>query len=285
LWLIVKRVNWTAKKHKDQDIKSNWKIHKSRKSLVNTFEDHAMAQAVSCRPLNAGSRARILVSQCGTCGGKSCTNTGSTPSSSFSSFNIILPRLSTLIYHQGDSTAALNTHISPRGWTIGPLGPRFTETCSHPIDVNMNKPVIMHKTLEQKSKADQCYTHCQPVFGWSPSVERSGWNVSLHPWFNFEKFTWWTCLYVLPCFVCFVVPRSVTACSGSLKLRQSKISLPILVCPYMFFLSNRPHFDIMETLLWCEENDCYDAKVVPLYAMQALGVRGVIAPTHSRPRH
>jgi hypothetical protein len=28
-----------------------------------------------------------------------------------------------------------------------------------------------------------------------------------------------------------------------------------------------------------------DSKAVPLYAMEALGGRGDIAPTHSRPRH
>jgi hypothetical protein len=59
---------------------------------------HAMAQAVSCRPLTVEAQ----VSQCGTCGGQSGTGTGLSPSSSVVSCQYL-------------STMALHTETSSSG--------------------------------------------------------------------------------------------------------------------------------------------------------------------------
>jgi hypothetical protein len=69
-------------------------------------QGHAMAQAVSSRPLAA--EALVLASLCWMYGGQSETSTGSSPSSS------VFP-------YQYHSTVALHSHISSGGWTIDPL--------------------------------------------------------------------------------------------------------------------------------------------------------------------
>jgi hypothetical protein len=69
----------------------------SLESEVPVFVGRAMAQVVSRRPLTAEARVRDRVNPCGICGGKSCTGTGFSQSSS------VFPS----IYN---STAALQTH-------------------------------------------------------------------------------------------------------------------------------------------------------------------------------
>jgi hypothetical protein len=81
-----------------------------------TFICHVLSALFAChgsggchRPLTAEARVRARVSPCGSCGGRSDTGTGFSPSSSVS------PHL----FH---STVALQSHIiSSGGWTIGPL--------------------------------------------------------------------------------------------------------------------------------------------------------------------
>jgi len=51
----------------------------------------------------------------------------------------------------------------------------------------------------------------------------------------------------------------------------------------MFTESCRARFDIQSLLLLTSNGK--KVKAVPLHAMEALGGRGGIAPTHSRPRH
>jgi hypothetical protein len=69
---------------------------------------HAVAQAVSCRPLTVETRVCTWVGPCGICGGHSGTVTG------FSSNCSVLP----CQYH---SNIDLHTHVSPGGWTVGLL--------------------------------------------------------------------------------------------------------------------------------------------------------------------
>jgi hypothetical protein len=67
-----------------------------------------MAQAVGRQPLTAEARVRARFSPCEICSGQSSTGTGFCPSS------LVFPCLY-------NSTMALHKHISPGGWTIGPL--------------------------------------------------------------------------------------------------------------------------------------------------------------------
>jgi hypothetical protein len=69
-----------------------------------------MAEVVNCQPVSAEARVCPWLSVCGVCGGLSGTGTGFSLSSSVSPCQ----------YH---TTMALHTHISPRGWTVGPLVP------------------------------------------------------------------------------------------------------------------------------------------------------------------
>jgi hypothetical protein len=64
--------------------------------------DHAMVQADNRRPLTPESQVHTHVNLCGICGGQSGTGTDFSLSSSVSPVNIIPPRISMLIYHQGD---------------------------------------------------------------------------------------------------------------------------------------------------------------------------------------
>jgi hypothetical protein len=79
-----------------------------------------VAQAVSRRLLTAEARVRVLVSQCGICGGQSGTRTGISPVSSVFPVSIIPP--------------GFNTHIT---WIINnrPVGGRSSETSSDPTSI------------------------------------------------------------------------------------------------------------------------------------------------------
>jgi hypothetical protein len=47
----------------------------------------------------------------------------------------------------------------------------------------------------------------------------------------------------------------------------------------------RVHGVVAYSLLYSINIKPFKAKAVPLHAMEAFGERGVLAPTHSRPRH
>jgi hypothetical protein len=79
---------------------------------VSIFPDsdfgHVMVQAVSRRSPTAENRVCTRVSPRGICGGQSSSEAGFTPT-----FSVL-----TCHCH---STMTLHTHVSSRGWTIGPL--------------------------------------------------------------------------------------------------------------------------------------------------------------------
>jgi hypothetical protein len=76
-----------------------------------------MAQAVSHRPLTAKTQVHALVNPCGICGGQSSTETGFSPSSLGSPFNIIPPSLSKLISSGGSTIFPLVAAVQRRGFT------------------------------------------------------------------------------------------------------------------------------------------------------------------------
>jgi hypothetical protein len=58
----------------------------------------------------------------------------------------------------------------------------------------------------------------------------------------------------------------------------------IIVCSLVRALAYQGWYGAMLELCLAEESKV-KSKAVPLHAMEALGGRGGIAPTHSRPRH
>jgi hypothetical protein len=61
-----------------------------------------MVQAVTLRPLTVEDMLRTRVSPCEIWDGQRSTETGSSPSSSVHTVNVISPWLTILIYHLGD---------------------------------------------------------------------------------------------------------------------------------------------------------------------------------------